>query len=323
MEDFGRAGYSVNTRWRQLFLKRIDLGLPASILLCIVCVIVAALARKLLGALGPTLPFATFFPAVLVSALFGGAVSGFLAVALSILTVWWAFAEPAFSFVKPDASHLAQFILFGLSGLLVVTLALMHRQLLFAVEAKERERQLLVGEIEHRSKNVVAVTASLIRQTVKDPQLADTLIRRVCAVADTRGLMDESSTETVSLHALLEAGVAQPHGAERIVLTGDDAELTARQARALRLVVHELGTNALKYGALSQPGGHVAIDCRAVDGRISIDWRERGGPPAAAPATHNFGSKLILATLKQIDAELTPSFPETGYCYRIVLPREA
>ncbi|MGD9839735.1 MAG: ATP-binding protein [Afipia sp.] len=149
------------------------------------------------------------------------------------------------------------------------------------------------------------------------------VIRRVCAVADTRGLMDESSTETVSLRALLEDGVARPHGAERMVLTGDDAELTARQARALRLVVHELATNALKYGALSQPGGHVDIACRAGDDSISIDWRERAGPKVAAPAGHNFGSKLILATLKQIGAELTPSFPETGYCYRIALPREA
>ena len=126
----------MNSRWRQLFLQRIDLGLPASIALCIVCVIVAALARVLLGVLGPTLPFATFFPAVLISALFGGVFAGLLAIVLSIFTVWWVFAEPAFSFAMPDRVHLANFILFGLSGLLVVALALVHRQLLFAVAAK-------------------------------------------------------------------------------------------------------------------------------------------------------------------------------------------
>ncbi len=324
MEDFAAAGYLVNSKWRQVFLKRIDLGFAPSILLCVVCVIAAALARKLLGVLGPTLPFATFFPAVLIVSLFGGLFAGLLSIVLSIFTVWWVFAEPAFSFAMPDRVHLANFILFGLSGLLVIVLALVHRQLLFAVEAKERERQLLVGEIEHRSKNVLAVTASLIRQTVKDPELADTLIKRVCAVADTRGLMDDSSGETVSLHALLKAGVAQPHGAERMVLTGEDVQLSARQARALQLVVHELGTNALKYGALSQPSGRIAIDCGADDGgRIVIDWRERDGPKVAAPARQNFGSRLILVTLKQIGAELTPSFPETGYRYRIVLPREA
>ena len=168
------------------------------------------------------------------------------------------------------------------------------------------------------------MTASLIRQTVKDAALADTLIRRVCAVADTRGLMEESGTDAVSLRALLDAGVAQPHGIERIALGGEDVDLSARQARALQLVVHELGTNALKYGALSQPGGHIAIDWRIdEDGRIAIDWRELDGPKVGAPASHNFGSRLILATLQQINAELTPSFPEAGYCYRIVLPREA
>lgn len=313
----------MNSRWRQLFLQRIDLGLPASIALCVACVILAALARTLLGVLGPTLPFATFFPAVLISSLFGGVLAGILSIVLSILTVWWVFAEPAFSFAAPDRVHLANFILFGLSGLLVVVLALVHRELLFAVEAKERERQLLVGEIEHRSKNVLAVTASLIRQTVKDPVLSDTLIRRVCAVADTRGLMDESSTETVSLRELLVIGVAQPHGIERVTLSGEDVQVSARQARALRLVVHELGTNALKYGALSEPDGRIAIDWRIDDtGRIGIGWREIDGPKVTAPAAHNFGSRLILATLKQVDAELAPSFPETGYCYRIVLPRE-
>lgn len=313
----------MNSRWRQLFLQRMDLGFAASIVLCVVCVIVAAILRKLLGVLGPTLPFATFFPAVLISALFGGLFAGLLSIVLSIVTVWWAFAEPAFSFAMPDRVHMANFILFGLSGLLVVALALVHRQLLFAVEAKERERQLLVGEIEHRSKNVLAVTASLIRQTVKDSELADTLIKRVCAVADTRGLMEDTSPETVSLRALMDAGVAQPHGADRVMLSGNDVQLSARQARALRLVVHELGTNALKYGALSQPGGRIAIDWRIGDeNTILIGWQERDGPRVTAPAAHNFGSKLILATLKQIDGRLEPSFPETGYCYRIVLPRE-
>jgi two-component sensor histidine kinase len=71
--------------------------------------------------------------------------------------------------------------LFGLSGLLVIALALVHRQLLFAVEAKERERQLLVGEIEHRSKNVLAVTASLIRQTVKDRACGHADQTRLCS----------------------------------------------------------------------------------------------------------------------------------------------
>jgi len=314
----------VTSRWRQLFLQRIDLGLPASVALCVVCVALAAVARMLLGVLGPTLPFATFFPAVLICALFGGLFAGVLSVVLSILTVWWVFTEPAFTFALPDRVHLANFILFALSGLLVAVLALVHRQLLFAVEAKERERRLLVGEIEHRSKNILAVVASLIHQTVKDKEVADTLIKRVCAVADTNGLLDDTGTEAASLRALFVTGVVRPHGAERIELNGPEVQLSAKHARALRLVVHELATNALKYGALSQPDGRIKVDWRIDDGdRIRIDWCELDGPKVAAPAKHNFGSRLILATLKQIDAEFTPEFPETGYRYRIVFAQKA
>ncbi len=313
----------MSNKWRQIFLQRADLGPAASVILCVVCVALSALMRLLLGLLGPTLPFATFFPAVLICALFGGLPAGLLAIALSIFTVWWAFTDPVFTFATPDPVHLANFVLFGLSSLLVVALAMVHRQLLFAVEAKERERQLLVGEIEHRSKNILAVVTSLIQQTVKDKDVADTLIKRMCAVADTQGLLDETRDETASLRALFVAGVERPHGAQRIALDGPDVQVSARQARALRLVIHELATNALKYGALSAPAGRVEVTWRNDGCQVVIDWREQDGPKATAPSKFNFGSRLIRATLKQINAELTPEFPETGYCYRIAFARDA
>ena len=83
----------MNRKWRQVFLKRIDLGFAPSILLCVVCVIAAALARKLLGVLGPTLPFATFFPAVLIVSLFGGLFAGLLSIVLSIFTVYVSYTH--------------------------------------------------------------------------------------------------------------------------------------------------------------------------------------------------------------------------------------
>ena len=276
-----------------------------------------------LGVLGPTLPFATFFPAVLVSALFGGLSAGLLSIVLSILTVWWAFTGSPFTFPPIDAVHAANFLLFGLSSLLVVTLVLVHRQLLFAVETKERERQLLVGEIEHRSKNVLAVITSLIRQTVTDQDVAETLIGRMGAVTDTHGLMDDSRAECATLRALFVAGVERPHGAGRIELDGPDIQISANHARALRLVIHELATNALKYGALSEPQGKIKVTWQREGDRVSIDWRELDGPKVSAPSQYNFGSRLILTTLTQINAEYEPAFPETGYCYRIAFAREA
>lgn len=312
----------MNSGWRRLFLQRAELGPALSVALCVVCVALAALARFLLGLLGPTLPFATFFPAVLVSALFGGLSAGLLSIVLSILTVWWAFTGAPFSFPPVDAVQGANFVLFALSSLLVVALALIHRQLLYDVETKEKERQLLVGEIEHRSKNVLAVITSLIRQTVTDKDVADTLIGRMCAVTDTHGLLDDTRKETVTLRALL-AAVGQPYGADRIELNGPDIVLGANRARALRLVFHELATNALKYGALSASQGRIKVSWQCEDGRVGIDWRELDGPKVSAPSQYNFGSRLILTTLKQINAEFEPEFPETGYRYRIAFAREA
>ncbi len=310
-------------RWRRLFLQRAELGPALSIALCVVCVALAAVARLLLGMLGPTLPFATFFPAVLVSALFGGLSAGLLAIVLSIFIVWWAFTGSPFSFPPIDAVHAANFTLFSLSSLLVVALAMVHRQLLFAMEAKERERQLLVGEIEHRSKNVLAVTTSLIRQTVKDQDVAEALIGRMCAVADTHGLLDDSRPECATLRALFAAGVERPHGVDRIELNGPDVHLSANHARALRLVIHELATNALKYGALSEPQGKIKVTWQCEGEQVSIDWRELNGPKVAPPSQYNFGSRLILTTLQQINAEFEPEFPEAGYRYRIVFAPEA
>lgn len=313
----------MNSRWRKFFLQRTDLGPAASIALCVAFVVLAAMARLLLSLLGPPLPFATFFPAVLVSALFGGLFAGLLSIVLSILTVWWMFTAPRFVFASVDPVDAANFVVFGLSGLLVVALALVHRQLLFDVETKERERQLLVGEIEHRSKNVLAVITSLIRQTVQDKDVADTLIGRMCAVSDTHGVLDDTGAETATLRALFVTGVARPYGAARIELNGPDVLLGANHVRALRLVIHELATNALKYGALSTPQGKVKVTWQCEGDRVSIDWRELDGPKVAAPGSYNFGSRLILTTLKQINAVFTPEFPETGYCYRIVFAREA
>jgi two-component sensor histidine kinase len=322
VKDFSRAGLQVSNKWRQFFLQRAEPGPAAAIAVSVACVALAALARLLMGVLGPTLPFATFFPAVLVAALFGGMSAGLLSIVLSIFTVWWVFTGAPFTFAVIDPVHAANFVLFGLSSLLVVSLAMVHRQLLFAVEAKERERQLLVGEIEHRSKNILAVVASLIRQTVQDKDVADTLIGRMCAVADTHGLLDDTRAETSDLRALFTAGVARPYGADRIELSGPDVQLGAKQTRALRLVIHELATNALKYGALSQPQGKVRVTWLLEGGQVAIDWCELDGPKVTAPGKYNFGSRLILATLSQIDAQVEPAFPETGCRYRIVFAQQ-
>jgi two-component sensor histidine kinase len=111
------------------------------------------------------------------------------------------------------------------------------------------------------------------------------------------------------------------HGAS-ISLDGPAVALSELQARNLRLVFHEMATNAAKYGALSEPAGKVGIDWSEDASCLNICWREQGGPKVAAPSQHNFGSKLITRMLIDLDAILEPTFAESGYCYRISIPRQ-
>lgn len=120
------------------------------------------------GLIRPTLVFATFLPAVMVCALIGGRCAGLLSIALSIVAVWWALTEPYYSFGPANLVTVANFTPFSLSSLAIIWLALVHRQLVFNLEDNERERQILAGEIQHRSKNLVSVFGSLVRQTVTE-----------------------------------------------------------------------------------------------------------------------------------------------------------
>jgi two-component sensor histidine kinase len=282
-----------------------------------VCVAVAVFARALLGLIGSTLYFATFFPAVLICSLIGGRTPGLLAIPLSIIAVWWAFIPPAYAFGPLNPVNLANFVLFALSSLLVVWLAVRHRRNVFALEDREQQRELLVHEIEHRGKNMLAVMTSLVQQTVKDKDVAETLINRMRIAADNRDLLHDPSDNAMSLRDLLTATVCEPYGQDRVVLTGPDVQLNGREARSLRIVFHEMTTNAVKYGALSEPNGRISIDWSNEADKLVIVWCEHDGPKVSAPNKFNFGSKLINVTLKQMNAELEPTFAETGYCYRI------
>jgi two-component sensor histidine kinase len=306
----------LSERWQRLFDPRRELSWLGAITLCVVCVVVATLARIVLGSLfGPTLPFATYFPAVLISALFGGVVAGIVSIPLSVIAVWWAIEAPVYEFGPINAVMAANFGLFSLSCLVVVWLAVRHRRVLANLAQREQERKLLVGELEHRRKNVLAMVTALIRQTVKDEDTSETLINRVVAVTSTQGIVDK--TKASNLHVLLDEVLFVVRG--RVMLEGPNVELNESTARTMRLIFHEMLTNAIKYGALSSERGRISIDWSA-DELLTIDWREFDGPKVAAPSKYNFGSRLITRMLTQLNAEFEPHFPETGYCYKMKIP---
>lgn len=319
MKSSERAGPMANVWWRRISYRRTELRWFSAIALAVMCVAAATGARALLGLIGSTLAFATYFPAVLAATLFGGRVSGLLAIPLSIIAVWGVFIEPVYTFSAITQVQAANFLLFALSSLLVVVLALAHRHTVFDLEDQERSRDLIVHELEHRSKNMLAVMASLINQTVKNSDEADTLIARMRAATDNRDLLDSDGTNASNLRDVLALTVQEPYGRNRVTLSGPEVILNGWHARSLRIVFHELTTNAVKYGALSLPSGSIAIDWTMTGKQLAIVWQESGGPKVSAPTKFNFGSKLISITLKQMKASFEPEFAEKGYCYRITM----
>lgn len=162
---------------------------------------------------------------------------------------------------------------------------------------------------------------SLVNQTITDKDAAQALIDRMRVVADNHDLMGDGDGAPTDLRELFVSTVQKPYGGKRIELSGPDVELSADRARSLRLVFHEMATNAVKYGALSEPKGRIAIGWSSDGDKVTIGWREMDGPKVSAPGKYNFGSKLINATLKQMNATLEPSFADTGYCYKISFAR--
>ncbi len=167
-----------------------------------------------------------------------------------------------------------------------------------------QERGLLVEELKHRGKNTLAIVQAIASATFDTERpgkeaLAD-FIARIGALSRAHDMVLQKSAPGDLERILSE--VTQPHcgaGAGRCLFQGPPARLNSRQAQALSLIVHELGTNSVKYGALSRPSGEVIVtwvmDDAGPNSGWRIRWEERGGPPVHPPARRGFGSRLIRA----------------------------
>ncbi len=170
----------------------------------------------------------------------------------------------------------------------------------------ELQQQLLTRELEHRMKNTMAMVGAIASQTFRTAttkEEARTIFdARLSALNQAHDVLVQSSWTSAPMQTVVEAALA-PHqtGEGRIRAGGPPVDLTARQALSLALALHELATNAAKYGALSAPGGTIDVswDCTASEGTqvLRFDWREHGGPVVSPPSRRGFGSRLIESTL--------------------------
>ncbi len=196
----------------------------------------------------------------------------------------------------------------------------------------EDRRQLLINELNHRVKNTLASVQAIARQTLRtSPDLAgfqEAFEARLLALSQTHNLLTERHWRSASLLAMLAAEL-RPHGGARdprFTVEGDgDLHLQPKAAVALGMAMHELATNAAKYGALSTPTGRITLRAHRTrrDGqrRLVLDWIETGGPPVPVPSRRGFGARLLEDGLAgELAGDVRLEYRPEGLCCRMELP---
>jgi PAS domain S-box-containing protein len=190
------------------------------------------------------------------------------------------------------------------------------------VDVSERQRNeerqvLLINELSHRVKNTLATVQSIAIQSLRDcadRQAVGTFVSRLVALGRGHDLLAGSRWEGADLADVIDRATASLAGNEHLVVVpGPPLWLPPRHALAMTLAIHELCTNALKYGALSVATGMVVVSWTLSDGWIEFHWDERDGPPVQAPSRRGFGSRLLEKGLRQdLDGVIRLDFAPAG-----------
>lgn len=192
----------------------------------------------------------------------------------------------------------------------------------------EAHRELLINELNHRVKNTLTMVQAIATQTFKgvDQGTREDFEQRLLTLSNVHSLLTDESWDGAELHAVIRASL-RPHlgGArERLAFDGPDLRLRPKGAVALSMALHELGTNALKYGALSVEDGSVSLDWKVEGGRFLLAWQERGGPTVTPPARTGFGSRMIERGLSaELQGEVRIDFRPDGVVCTIDAPLES
>lgn len=166
------------------------------------------------------------------------------------------------------------------------------------MHAGEERYRLLAGELNHRIKNLLAMVSGIVNQSLRGAEEPLDIIKRrlsdrLQALAAAQDVLMMASRHGAELKQLVEVVLSPHRSGERIDADGPSVTLSSKCALAMALALHELGTNAVKYGALSADGGHVDVSWSNQDGEFHFRWQESGGPHVTAPQRRGFGSQMI------------------------------
>jgi two-component sensor histidine kinase/integral membrane sensor domain MASE1 len=259
---------------------------------------------------------------------------GFAAAAVFIvsLAIIWALTFGSSDF-RIHAFPIGDRITGAQAAILIVALC---EYLLAALLAERRQAEarhnLLIAELDHRVKNVLARVAAVVRQTRRRGGTIDEFVNaldgRIQSIAAAHVLLSQSRWSGVSLTDLIRRQLAPYTTDANITITGPDYTLTSAQTQAVAMVIHELMTNAAKHGALSTPNGRLSVswertgaDATAI---LTITWRERGGPPVAVPVQSGYGLGIIHDLIPhELNGTVDLVFASDGLSCKIEIPLRA
>jgi len=189
-------------------------------------------------------------------------------------------------------------------------------------KAHEEQIHLLMREINHRAKNMLTIVQSIARQTAacERDDFIERFTERIQALAANQDLLVRNEWQGVDVADLVRAQLA--HLADlmgsRITVHGSPVRLNATAAQAIGLALHELATNASKYGALSADAGGVDVDWRLESDRFAMSWIECDGPPVSWPKRYGFGSVVITCMVERaVNGEVELDYPPSGLVWHL------
>lgn len=193
----------------------------------------------------------------------------------------------------------------------------------------ESHIRLLLGEANHRAKNMLTMIQAMIHRTVTDkPELLDRLSSRIAALGSNQDLLIKRDWKSAPIRSVIESQLAYVDDIKesRIIIEGPQLDIGPVAVEAIGLAIHELVTNAAKYGALSTDTGTVCISWHVIEKsraepRFIIEWRESDGPAVVKPDSHGFGTRLLRRNVElAIGADVTLDYLASGLLWQVDAP---
>jgi PAS domain S-box-containing protein len=182
----------------------------------------------------------------------------------------------------------------------------------------------LAEEVEHRAKNILATVQAVVSLSngATPAALKDAIVGRIHALANIHSLFTDTHWTNADLRTFVthELSPYQQDGKAQFKIDGPSLLLAPDVAQTVAMTIHELATNAAKYGALSAPAGHVVVTWKAEKGKAILRWVETGGPAVNRPTHKGFGTRVVGSMIEQIKGELRVDWRPEGLCCEISIP---